>query len=207
MDYTIHSYHCDVFHTAVAAICGAWLHCATVDSPVVSVGDVREHSGEFWIAWYQGVEEVNIEKLIKDLEVDEGCKFELYNDHLGYKTFGIGHLVREDEPEWELPIGTPVSQERVREAFERDLDTVRLDCLKLYPNFNELPDDAQLIIANMMFNMGLPRLSQFKKMKAAVDEGNWEEAANQMEQSRWYRQVQNRADRLVERMRLLAVPI
>jgi lysozyme len=77
----------------------------------------------------------------------------------------------------------------------------------LYPNFTSLPDDAQLIIANMMFNMGLPRLSQFKKMKAAVDAGDWDEAANQMEDSRWYRQVQNRAERLIERMRLLAVPV
>jgi lysozyme len=59
----------------------------------------------------------------------------------------------------------------------------------------------------MMFNMGLPRLSQFKKMKAAVDAGDWDEAANQMEDSRWYRQVQNRAERLIERMRLLAVPV
>lgn len=97
--------------------------------------------------------------------------------------------------------------DRVREAFEKDVDRVRMDCLKLYPNFTDLPDDAQLIIANMMFNMGLPRLSQFKKMKAAVDAGDWDEAANQMEDSRWYRQVPNRAERLIERMRLLAVPV
>jgi lysozyme len=150
---------------------------------------------------------VNVEKLINDLEVDEGCKFEIYNDHLGYPTFGIGHLITENDPEHGQPLGTPISVDRVREAFEKDVDRVRMDCLKLYPNFTSLPDDAQLIIANMMFNMGLPRLSQFKKMKAAVDAGDWDEAANQMEDSRWYRQVQNRAERLIERMRLLAVPV
>ncbi len=58
-----------------------------------------------------------------------------------------------------------------------------------------------------MFNMGLPRLSKFKKMKAAVDDRDWDAAANEMESSRWYRQVPNRAERLIERMRLLAVPV
>lgn len=150
---------------------------------------------------------MNVEKLINDLEVDEGCKFEIYNDHLGYPTFGIGHLITEDDPEHGQPLGTPIDVDRVREAFEKDVDRVRLDCLKLYPDFVDLPEEAQLVIANMMFNMGLPRLSQFKKMKAAVDAGDWEEAANQMEESRWYRQVPNRAERLIERMRLLSVPV
>ena len=150
---------------------------------------------------------MNIEKLITALEVDEGCKFEIYNDHLGYATFGIGHLVTKDDPEFGQPLGTPVSEERVREVFEKDVDRVRLDCLKLYPAFNDLPEDAQLVIANMMFNMGLPRLSKFKKMKAAVDDRDWESAANEMESSRWYRQVPNRAERLIEKMRLLAVPV
>lgn len=150
---------------------------------------------------------MNVDKLMAELEIDEGCEYKLYNDHLGYLTFGIGHLVREEDPEHGQPVGTPVTEERVREAFQKDVDMVRLDCLKLYSNFNDLPGEAQLIIANMMFNLGLPRLSAFKLMKAAVDAGEWDEAANQMEASRWFRQVPNRAQRLVDRMRLLAVPV
>lgn len=207
MDYSLHSYNCDVFHTAVAAICGAWLHCARVNTAVVPVGDVRIHSGQLWTPWLERDEEVNVEKLVSDLEVDEGCKFEIYNDHLGYPTFGIGHLITEDDPEHGQPLGTPIDVDRVREAFEKDVDRVRLDCLKLYPDFVDLPEEAQLVIANMMFNMGLPRLSQFKKMKAAIDDRDWEGAAAEMEDSRWYRQVPNRADRLIDRIRLLAVPV
>ena len=149
---------------------------------------------------------MNIAKLRVDLELDEGIKHEVYLDHLNLKTVGIGHLCREDEPEFDMEVGTPVSDERVQELFERDLDAVRLDCVKLYPDFDKLPEDAKLIIANMMFNLGLPRLSAFKKMKAAVDAADWEEAAAQMEDSKWYRQVPNRAERLCNRMRLLAVP-
>ena len=53
----------------------------------------------------------------------------------------------------------------------------------------------------MMFNMGRTRLSKFKGMKRGVDEQNWSAAADEMVDSRWYRQVTKRADRLVERMR------
>jgi len=56
----------------------------------------------------------------------------------------------------------------------------------------------------MMFNLGRPRLSQFAKMHAAVMDANWIEAAIQMEDSKWARQVPNRAQRLCERMRNVA---
>ena len=75
------------------------------------------------------------------------------------------------------------------------------DCKTLYNDFDELPEEAQQIIANMMFNMGLTRLRKFKGMKAAVDSRNWNKAADEMVDSRWYNQVTNRAKRLVKRMK------
>ena len=56
----------------------------------------------------------------------------------------------------------------------------------------------------MMFNLGRPRLSKFKGMKSGVDSRDWNKAADEMVDSAWYRQVPNRAERLVERMRALA---
>ena len=147
---------------------------------------------------------MNIEKLREQLEIDEGCVYKIYNDHLGYPTFGIGHLVRESDPENGLPTGSPISESRVVEAFEQDVQTVLSDCAILYPDFDELPEEAQQVIANMMFNLGRPRLSAFKGMKAGVDSRDWNEAADQMVDSRWYRQVGARAERLVERIRVLS---
>ena len=147
---------------------------------------------------------MNIEKLMDQLKIDEGCVYELYNDHLGYATFGIGHLVTDSDPEHGQEIGTPVSESRVVEAFEQDVQTVLSDCAILYPDFEELPEEAQQVIANMMFNLGRPRLSAFKGMKAGVDSRDWNEAADQMVDSRWYRQVGARAERLVERIRALS---
>ena len=147
---------------------------------------------------------MNIEQLRKELEVDEGVKYEIYNDHLGYPTFGIGHLVRDNDPERGEPVGTPVSEDRVIEAFNQDVETVLSDCNILYDDFSDLPEEAQLIIANMMFNLGRPRLSKFKGMKAGVDARDWKKAADEMVDSAWYRQVPNRAGRLVTRMKALA---
>ena len=146
---------------------------------------------------------MNIEMLREQLEIDEGCVYEIYNDHLGYPTFGIGHLVRESDPEHGSPVGTEVSKDRVAEVFDSDIETVLSDCRKLYPNLDDLPEEAQQIIANMMFNLGYPRLSKFKNMKKCVDERDWIGAGEEMMDSRWYQQVPNRAGRLVNRMKLI----
>jgi lysozyme len=144
---------------------------------------------------------MNIEKLREELANDEGVKYEIYNDHLGYPTFGIGHLILESDSEHGESTGTAVSEDRVKEAFEADVVGVLSDCERLYSDFGSLPEDAQRIIANMMFNMGRTRLSKFKGMKRGVDAQDWNAAADEMVDSTWYRQVTNRADRLVERMR------
>jgi GH24 family phage-related lysozyme (muramidase) len=122
---------------------------------------------------------------------------------LGYPTFGIGHLILESDPEHGQAFGTPVLYDRVKSVFEEDVNTVLSDCVKLYSDFYDLPEEAQQIIANMMFNMGRTRLSKFKNMKKAVDARNWNKAAAEMTDSSWYRQVTNRADRLVARMRAI----
>ena len=144
---------------------------------------------------------MNIEQLREQLEVDEGCEYKIYNDHLGYATFGIGHLVTESDPEQGQSLGTAVSSDRVAEAFESDVQGVLRDCDILYPDFSSLPEEAQQVIANMMFNLGRPRLSKFAGMKRGVDSKDWDAAADEMVDSRWYRQVGPRAERLVERMR------
>ena len=147
---------------------------------------------------------MNTDQLREELAEDEGCKFEIYLDHLGLPTFGIGALIKESDPEYGQPVGTPVDEERVRKRFSLDILVTTEDCRTLYSDFDDLPEEAQLIIANMMFNMGRPRLSMFKGMKAGVDARDWNRAADEMVDSRWHDQVPNRAKRLVKRMRALA---
>jgi lysozyme len=143
---------------------------------------------------------MNLEKLREELKIDEGVKYEIYLDHLKLPTFGIGHLILKSDPEYDQPVGTPVSEDRVNDCFANDIEIVLKDCVSLFPDFNTLPEEVQLIIANMMFNMGLPRLSGFKNFKAAIAAQDWCMAAIEMVDSRWYKQVTQRAERLVKRM-------
>tara|TARA_A100001011_G_C14245137_1_gene815189 strand:+ start:363 stop:818 length:456 start_codon:yes stop_codon:yes gene_type:complete len=141
------------------------------------------------------------DRLREELKTDEGCKYEVYLDHLGLPTFGIGHLITDKDPEHQMGMGTPVDEIRVNEAFEQDVHVTLDECRKLFNDWDNLPEEVKLITANMMFNMGRPRLSGFKKMIQAISDGDWLEAAIQMKDSRWYKQVTNRADRLISRMK------
>ena len=123
---------------------------------------------------------MDIEKLRDQLKIDEGCVNSVYLDHLNLPTVGIGHLVTEWDDEYGKPVGTEVSEDRVNELFNQDVQVTIDECKLLYNNFDELPEEAQQIIANMMFNMCRPRLSRFHNM---------------------YNQVPARAERLVERMK------
>jgi len=148
---------------------------------------------------------MDIEILKKELIQDEGVKYEVYLDHLGYKTFGIGHLCKATDPENDFEVGQEVSKERVDECFLADIEQVIEDCTILYDEFYTLPDEAQLIIANMMFNLGRPRLSKFIRMRENVIKSNWKSAEEEMRNSRWFDQVPNRAERLCARMRSISV--
>ena len=142
-----------------------------------------------------------IDQLREELEADEGVKYEIYLDHLGLKTCGVGHLCRKGEPEYDMEVGTPISEERVAELFEKDVGWTLKDCYKLLPDFDMLPEAVRLIFANMMFNLGMKNLGMFKRLLAAIEDREWQKAADEMADSKWARQVPNRAGRLIERMR------
>jgi len=139
---------------------------------------------------------MNIEALREQLKIDEGVKYEIYKDHLGYPTFGIGHLITENDPEHGKPDGTKISEDRVNEIFETDVAKFVSEAKILFPDLDDLPDVAQQVIVNMAFNMGRPRLSKFKNFIAGVNDRDWTKAAEEMMDSRWATQVGDRAIRL-----------
>ena len=138
---------------------------------------------------------------------DEGVVYELYRCSLGHLTGGIGHLITEwDEEYYGMPVGTKVPHEQVDAWFAVDINRTLQDCKEIFPDFNDLPNEAQLVIANMCFQLGRPRLSNFKKFIAAVNDRDWVTAADEMEDSRWYKQTTARAERLIARIITLGVP-
>ena len=151
---------------------------------------------------------MNLMKLQDEIADDEGVMYETYRCSLGHLTGGIGHLITEwDEDMYSGPVGTKIPHEQVDKWFNMDITRTIEDCKIIFTTFDSLPQDAQLVIANMCFQLGRPRLSKFKKFIAAVNDENWMLAGEEMQDSRWYKQTTNRADRLIERMQLIGVPV
>jgi lysozyme len=141
---------------------------------------------------------IDLPRLRKILEREEGVKYEIYLDHLGIPTCGVGHMLIPDDEEHGCDVGTPVSEERVAALFEADLEIVQADCDQLFDDFENLPENIKVVCAAMAFQLGRSRLSGFKKFRAAVDEGRWSDAADEMIDSKWYRQTPGRVERMIE---------
>ena len=152
------------------------------------------------MALTNGIHNMDMQKLQKELTFDEGCVYKIYNDHLGYATFGIGHLITEKDPEHGLPIDYPISEERVTECFGDDIEGVCNDLDRNISWWVGLSEDHQRVIANMAFNLGINRLLKFKKFIKAMQESEFETAAKEMMDSRWATQVGPRATRLRDRV-------
>ena len=151
---------------------------------------------------------MNLIKLQDEIADDEGVKYETYHCSLGHLTGGIGHLITEwDEEFYDKPIGTRIAHEQINDWFTKDIAVTISDCKIIFDNFDNLPEEAQLVIANMCFQLGRPRLSKFKNFIAAVKDEDWQRAGDEMQDSRWYKQTTNRADRLIARITKLGVPM
>ena len=143
-----------------------------------------------------------IEALKPVLEEDEGKVNSIYLDHLGYPTFGIGHLVKKDDPEYGQPVGTPVSEERIWEVFEKDVQTCIWEAYEFYAfqMLETYPLEVQVVIASLLFQLGAPRYTKFKKHIAAMREKDYIAAARELKDSRLYRQTTARTERHMERL-------
>lgn len=131
----------------------------------------------------------------------EGYCEKIYKDSEGYLTFGIGHRIKFMDPEDGSPCGTSVTATRALSAFDADMASVETDIYRLYPNFDTKPYFVQMILGDMMFNLGYPRFSKFVKMKACLDAEDYNCAADEMIDSRWCGQVGQRCNKLVSMMR------
>jgi len=147
---------------------------------------------------------MNREVLKEQIKRHEGEVLKIYKDSLGYLTFGVGHLVKEGDPEHGQPEGTPVSQERVDEVYDIDFDKHIAEAIHVFgteEGFYNLPEDIQHVLVNMTFNLGATRLGYFKGMLGACRAHDWEKMAVEMEDSKWFGQVGRRSVELQELVR------
>lgn len=142
-----------------------------------------------------------MDQIKEDLVRHEGYVTEIYLCSENYPTFGIGHMVTENDMEHTWPVGTPVTDERILQVFHDDCKVAIADAELLVNNLSDHPDFVSRVLVNMAFNIGRPRLSQFKKMLAAIEAKDYNLAAEEMMDSKWYHQVGRRSKELVEIMR------
>ncbi len=133
--------------------------------------------------------------IIKDalkerIKQHEGYRLDTYIDTLGFKTGGYGHKMLPGEE-------APKDREGWDKIFEEDFDKAWNLMEKLcIENDLDIPVKAKGILCEMIFQMGFAGVSKFKNMIRHLKNGNFPDAANEMLQSRWYRQTPTRADQL-----------
>ena len=134
-----------------------------------------------------------MKRLIDQLKRHEGVSKWAYEDHLGYITVGVGRCL---DPE----IGLGLSDKEIDYLLQNDIERCykELECLSWFPDLDPIRQEA---LVNMVFNLGLTRFLQFKKTLAYMAEGRYPEAADEMLDSKWARQVKNRAIELSEMIR------
>ena len=140
---------------------------------------------------------MSYEKIKDDIRNHEGYRDKVYKDSLGHRTIGIGHLCLDHE-KW---VDDKVYPRKVIEkTFEYDFNIALNDARKLIVEENIHPDAFGCLI-NLCFNIGGPRASRFKKALSALEKQDYKVAAIEFLDSRWAKQVPNRAHELAEIMR------
>jgi|TARA_R110000824_G_scaffold124710_2_gene283471 lysozyme len=134
---------------------------------------------------------MDIDRLITQLKVHEGVRSKVYLDTEGIETIGVGRNLRDrglSDDEIELMLANDIRdfQEEVESAF---------------PWWSDMDDVRQRVVVDMAFNMGLGSLSKFVNTLAHIENGRYEEASVEMLDSKWARQVGDRANVLSDMMR------
>lgn len=132
--------------------------------------------------------------LIPDLKLDEGRRLTAYLDTVGVWTIGYGHTSG-------AHAGLVWTDTQALAALQHDVDVAISILDRQLPWWCSMNDARQDVLANMCFNLGWTKLSGFVNTLAAMKAGRWDEAAAHMLDSKWAKQVGERATRLAEQMR------
>ena len=132
-------------------------------------------------------------KLSDQLMDMEGEVLHAYQDHLGYWTIGVGHLIDKRK-------GGRISRVVSRMLLATDIEEKSAELFKALPWVHKL-DEARLgALINMAFQLGVEGLLGFTKTLIHIKSGNWQAAHDAMLQSKWHEQTPNRAERIAKQI-------
>jgi lysozyme len=131
---------------------------------------------------------MNFVRLLVDLKRDEGFRARPYKDSLGKLTVGYGHYLEDDE----------ITEVAAADILKDDILLI-LDRLDQHiPWWRDLPEPAARALANMAFNLGVAGVLNFRLMISSLEEGDFTQAAVECLDSKYARQVGNRAVRIAD---------
>ena len=142
---------------------------------------------------------MNYDKLLESVKRHEGFRNSVYEDTLGKRTVGFGHLCVEDH--WED--GKKYDKVYLEKILEDDLQYAINQGEGMCKDL-KVSDDAKFLIIEMIFQLGSAGIQKFRRMWSALGEDppNYKEASVQMLDSRWAKQTPNRAQEMAGHMKL-----
>lgn len=150
--------------------------------------------------------------VFKFIEENEGRRDRVYKDTVGHLTIGVGfNLDRAGARNAIEQLGVnfedvragrvTLTNDQINQLLATDITKTRLDVKKVFPEFDSYSPQRQAALTDMMFNLGSTRFRGFRNMIAAIKEGDWEKAAEQAEDSRWFSQVARRGPLITNMLR------
>lgn len=130
---------------------------------------------------------MNETKLKNQLIEHEGLRLKAYKCTAGKTTIGVGRNLDD--------VGITTAE--AMNMLHNDICMVVDDLEKLFPYFDNIPENVQMVLADMRFQLGWKGFRGFRMMIRAVEAGDWLEMVRQMKDSAWYGQTPNRANSLI----------
>jgi lysozyme len=131
-------------------------------------------------------------KLSDQLRIHEGVRSHFYRCTSGLATIGVGRCIEEGS------LG--LSDDEIDYLLENDIKRCKAELLA-FSWFVDLDPVRQDALTNLLFNLGMTRLMGFKNALSAMERGDYINAAEEFMDSRWAKQVGNRADEVTEMIR------
>ena len=128
---------------------------------------------------------------LEDQLIDhEGLELKPYQCTADKLTIGVGRNIED----------RGITEDEARYLLKNDIKIVEDELLEKKPVVAGLDSVRQRVLVDMGFNLGIPTLLKFQNMWAAIEEEDFETAAEEAMDSRWAKQVGRRAERLCQAM-------
>jgi len=132
-----------------------------------------------------------MKELLENIKKHEGFVEHVYDDSLGIPTIGYGFAIKD----------LTLDEDIAEEILIRKLEKLKRNATARFKWLEDMPVEVQEVILNMCYQLGVTGTSKFRKAISALQEGDWEDAANEMLDSLWARQTPNRAKELSDIIR------